>query len=249
MILLSRKLFCCMGFSVKQDHFLCFSSAKCSVPHHVITNSGSRQQTAEVKVQASIDTVHSQVPLESAEIRSKLMVEPSRQLKFQEPSSSRNEGWNSFAQTQTSIISSGAVKDLSWHLGGTSERLMCSLERICHHLQMSQTAHPVWTCSWTTCFTWLFLSRVIELGISKDFCQPKWFCGFSWKQIPVHWAPESSALPESTDSDSSWLIWECLGEAYPMRCSSPLWARTALMENNFMPGQEGHPHHLRYTGY
>lgn len=111
MILLSRKLSCCMGFSVKQDHFLCFSSAKCSVPHHVITNSGSRQQTAEVKVQASIDTVHSQVPLESAEISSKLMVEPSRQLKFQEPSSSRHEGWNSFAQTQTSIISSGAVKE------------------------------------------------------------------------------------------------------------------------------------------
>lgn len=154
------------GFFVKQDHSLCFSSVKWSIPHHVIANSGSGQQTAEVKVQVSIKTLHSQIPLEPVEIYSKLMVEPSRQLKFQEPCSSRHKGWDSFAQTQTSIISSGAGKHLSWPPEGTSERLMCSLECICHPLQVSQTAHPVWTCSWTTCFTWLFLSRGIEL---EDF--------------------------------------------------------------------------------
>lgn len=47
-----------MGFFIKQDHSLCFFSAKCSVPHHVITKSGSRQQRAEVKVQVSTMTLY-----------------------------------------------------------------------------------------------------------------------------------------------------------------------------------------------
>lgn len=169
------------------------------------------------------------------------MVEPSRrQLKFQEPRSSRHKGWDSFAQTQTSVISSGAVKNLSWPVEGTSESRVFSRVYLPSLADVTDSSpcldvllDNLTGCSWAEGLNW---------GISESFFQHKWYCGLSWKKIPVHWAPESSALLKSTDSYSAWFVWGCLGVLYPMRCSSPLWDRTALMGkmHHFMPGQEWH---------